>query len=614
MKQKLKESFLWSVISKILPLYHGVKRFLLSIKKNGLISAVAGIGRLTNRLPWVRKAKGRRFLKEILLGEQERERQRTESRALQEAHPGEGTISVLVPLYQTPERYLRAMIESVLAQTDENWQLCLADGSDLEALCMEYAGKDPRICYRKLSENLGISGNTNACIDMATGEYLALFDHDDLLHPSALYECRKALLAGETDLVYTDEMTFRGDHLWDIETKHYKPDFAPENLRGVNYICHLTVFRRSLLEKTGAFRRAYDGSQDHDLILRLTSAARHVAHIPKILYFWRVHPGSVSMGIEAKSYAIDAGRRAIRDHEGELGRNAAVFSTYICATHYRLDYELTEHPLVSVVIIDEEVKPDSGRMNGSEGDSAEDFEEKNAGGSHLEKGTEHLLTQIADLTAYDRYEVIVANNPSEAAKEVRGDYVVVLHAGMEITHEDWITLLLMYVMQPDVGLCSGRILDRTGKVLEAGYVTGLGDGKNLIPIGKGLFYDDLGYMGNMYYAHNVNAVSLYGTMMKRETWVMLAFDEGGGFRSGSCLGAVVSASVRKADQRIVLNPYAIFVSAEGAETITGDTMDGTEKEDGRLTPETLAVLTPDPYYNPNLSRDGAWKDPAGTKR
>ena len=199
-------------------------------------------------------------------------------------------ISILVPLYNTPEKFLREMIESVLVQTYGNFELCLADGSDEEHsfvgdICKDYASKDKRVVYKKLEKNEGISGNTNRCVELSTGEYIGLFDHDDILHPSALYEYVKVINEQNADYIYCDEITFEGESINDMITLHFKPDYAIDTLRANNYICHFSVFKRSLLKETELFRKEYDGSQDHDMILRLTSLAENVVHVPKILYY-----------------------------------------------------------------------------------------------------------------------------------------------------------------------------------------------------------------------------------------------------------------------------------------------------------------------------------------
>ena len=264
-------------------------------------------------------------------------------------------ISILVPLYNTPKQFLVEMIKSVTDQTYKNWELCLADGSDDEhafvgEYCRSLAKDDSRIVYKKLEKNEGISENTNACIKMASGEYIALFDHDDVLHPSALFEAMKAICEHGAEYVYTDEATFAGENLNDIITYHFKPDFAPDNLLANNYICHFSVFKASLLDMVGVFRSKYDGSQDHDLILRLTDAASKVYHVRKLLYFWRSHKNSVAMDINSKTYAIEAGKSAVHDFLESKGYNVVVSSSVAHPTIYRLQYELNGTPKISIII------------------------------------------------------------------------------------------------------------------------------------------------------------------------------------------------------------------------------------------------------------------------
>ena len=264
--------------------------------------------------------------------------------------------SILVPLYNTPVPFLDEMIASVVGQTYSHWELCLADGSDdahgeVCRAVTRWRDKDPRILYRKLDRNLGISENTNACLDMATGEYIALFDHDDILHPSALFEMMQAICGQGADYVYTDEATFESPDIRKLITCHFKPDFAPDNLRANNYICHFSAFSREVLEKTGRFRREYDGSQDHDMILRLTANARNVVHIPKLLYFWRSHPKSVAMDISSKTYAIEAGKHAVQDNIRASGYQAKVESSRAFPTIYRIRYRLREEEPEKVSIL-----------------------------------------------------------------------------------------------------------------------------------------------------------------------------------------------------------------------------------------------------------------------
>ena len=299
--------------------------------------------------------------------------------------------SILVPLYNTPEKFLRQAIDSVRSQTYGNWELCLADGSDgehedVKKICREYAAKDSRIIYRKLPKNEGISGNTNRCFAMATGEYIALFDHDDVLHPCVLFEYMKAICDKGADYIYCDEATFKGKKtIDDMITLHFKPDYAPDNLRANNYICHFSAFDRKLLEGMQLFRSEFDGSQDHDMILRLTSRAKCVVHVPKLLYYWRSHEGSVAADINAKSYAIEAAKGAVAAHLREKGfKNFEISSTKAFETIFQIKYEIQGNPLVSIVIPNKDHVGDLSRC----------------------------ITSITEKSTYDNYEIIVVENNS----------------------------------------------------------------------------------------------------------------------------------------------------------------------------------------------------------
>lgn len=566
-KKRIKTSVIWKVLKRILPIYRGLRGFLSNCVHRGIREAFGQLIQRMKRIKYLQRKKNRSFLHELMPDEATRRQQREESQSWQLY------VSILVPLYNTPENYLRDMIASVQSQTYERWQLCLADGSDgnhdyVGRICQEYAQTDSRIVYQRLEQNTGICGNTNACIRMAKREYLAFFDHDDMLHPSAIYECVKAIRQENAEFVYTDELTFFKDRLEDIVTRHYKPDFSPENLRGVNYICHLSVFKKSLLDATGLLDQNYEGSQDHDMILKLTSTADKVCHIPKILYFWRVHPASVSMDIGAKEYAIAAGRNAVHDNEVRLGHQAEVVSTCICATHYRLVYQLQGQPLVSIILLGSQ----EGQIN-------------------------PLLSSIYERTTYENYEVCIASSIEKALEAARGEYVAFLQEDMDVTMPDWIQMLLMYVQQAGVGMAAGRLAARDGKLWEAGYITGLDQRKLVTPIGRGERYSDLGYMGRMYYAHNVSACSLHGTIIRRNMSEALISLKKSGITSMRYLGLGLCSRFREEGYRIVLNPYVVFLKDEP------ESIDERELKHARK----MLGFEADPYYNPNLSKDGKWK-------
>ncbi|MBO6015011.1 MAG: glycosyltransferase, partial [Lachnospiraceae bacterium] len=324
----------------------------------------------------------------------------TERKRQEDTHfPKDIKFSILVPLYNTPERFLREMIESVTGQTYTNWELCLADGSDAEHgyvydICRTYFEKDRRIVYKKLEKNEGISGNTNECYKMATGSYIGLFDHDDILHPSVLYEYMKVICEEDADYIYCDEATFKGNSIDNMITLHFKPDFAPDNLRANNYICHFSVFSRELMEGTALFRSQFDGSQDHDMILRLTAAAKHIVHVPRLLYYWRSHKGSVASGIGAKTYAINAAKGAIAAHLESKGyHDFEIESTRAFETIFRIKYALTRHPMISIIIANKD---------------------------HLED-LSRCVESVINESTYPEYEIIIVENNSET-QEIRNYY------------------------------------------------------------------------------------------------------------------------------------------------------------------------------------------------
>lgn len=261
------------------------------------------------------------------------------------------TFSIVVPTYHTPEDFLRQMIESVLGQTFCRVELCIADGSSdasVEAVVMEYAAADTRVKYRRLEENRGISENTNEGLKMAAGEYVGLLDHDDLLEPHALYEIRMALAKyPEADVLYTDEdkVSFDLQHYFE---PHLKPDFNPDLLRSNNYICHFLVVKRELLESVGGFRGEYDGAQDYDLVLRLTEKAKHIVHIPKVLYHWRSHEASTATNPMSKLYAYEAGKRAVEAHLKRCRERATVSDTRFYG-FYQINYDISGELSVDLV-------------------------------------------------------------------------------------------------------------------------------------------------------------------------------------------------------------------------------------------------------------------------
>lgn len=301
----------------------------LRVIKNGGIGALSA--KAINRIKY--KVRAGEFIAELAASKGSLERQSVA------VYPSEILISIAVPLFNTPKQYLRQMIESVINQSYKNWELCLADaGDDESALDIVNGYNDSRIKYKKLDKNYGIALNTNKAVEMAQGEYVALLDHDDILAPNLLFEYRKRIDKG-ADFIYCDEASFT-ESIEKPDIIHFKPDYSPYNLRGNNYICHLSMFKKSLFDEIGGLREDFDGSQDHDLILRLTERAQSVAHVPKVLYYWRIHKNSVAMDISAKPYCINSGVLAVSSQLFRLKIEGAVSPVANGSAVYRCSYKI----------------------------------------------------------------------------------------------------------------------------------------------------------------------------------------------------------------------------------------------------------------------------------
>lgn len=405
-------------------------------------------------------------------------KERTEQETHRFSHPC--CFSIVVPLYNTPEHFLRQMLDSVFSQTYQNWQLCLSDASDtqyayIQTICEEYARKDARICYRKLDKNYGISENTNVCLEMSDGDYIVLFDHDDLLHPSALFEVMKCIEEKKADFIYTDEATFQGreTHLLNV---HNKPDFYMENLCANNYICHLTVFQKELLKKTGTFRKEFDGSQDHDLILRLCEMAETICHIPKVLYFWRAHKNSVALAIDSKNYAVDAGRRAVKAHFERVNIWAEVSSLHENAPIYQVTYDIGNRQVKDITIVHEEEFAYSGAK---------------------------ICDTIPNI----------------------GDYILILKEGLSCPSEEHLEMMLMHMSKIKVAAVTGTIVSQKGKIISGGIKLQKKNGRICIRhLFAGLPISDMKSMNYLTYASGILAI-YNGCMLVRKEHVLQALEQ-----------------------------------------------------------------------------------------
>ena len=507
---RIKNSFAWKLSKPLRGVMHTCVRVRDVYRQYGSPVGVARKVRLKLRQKNAQKQHGLASFP----GVEERKRQE------ETVFPKDITFSILVPLYNTPEKFLREMIDSVQAQTYGKWELCLADGSDdahLEVgrICQEYMQNDSRIKYKKIEKNLGISGNTNVCFGMATGEYIGLFDHDDLLHPSVLYEYMKAICEQDADYIYCDEVTFEGNSIDNMLTIHFKPDFSIDNLRANNYICHFSVFSEKLLEETGLFRSEFDGSQDHDMILRLTSRAKKIVHVPKILYYWRSHPQSVAADINAKTYAIDAAKRAVLAHLKSCGLEGTVESTRAFPTIFRIKYKLKAKPMISIIIPNKDHRDDLKRCVDSilNKSTYENYEilivENNS--TETETFAYYKMLENQPKVRVITYEAEGGFNYSKinnfAAKQAKGEYLLLLNNDTKVITREWMEELLMYAQRDDVGAVGAKLYYADNTIQHAGIVIGLGAHHAAGHTHHLLPKENLGYMGRLCYAQDVTAVT-----------------------------------------------------------------------------------------------------------
>ncbi len=556
--------------------------------------------------------------------------------------------SILVPLYNTPREFLTAMLDSVVAQTYKNWELCLADGSDIGGsigsdiggsigsdiggsigsggnhsyvgeICREYQkadreknGGQGRIIYQKLEKNEGISGNTNRCLALATGEYIGLFDHDDILHPSVLYEYAKAINEQGADYIYCDETTFKNNDINKMLTMHFKPDYAVDNLRANNYICHFSVFHRHLLDGSELFRTKYDGSQDHDMILRLTDKAKKVVHVPKLMYYWRSHAGSVASGIQAKTYAVDAAKGAVADHLRKHGyTHFKITSTRAFETIFKISYQIIGNPKISIVIANKDHEPDLRRCISSimEKSTYDNYEiiivENNSETPEIKKYYEELKEdeRIKIVTYEGSFNYSAVNNLGVKAAE--GEYILLLNNDTQVITVNWMEELLMYAQREDVGAVGAKLYYGDKTIQHAGVVLGLGAHRTAGHSHYMQHRENLGYMGRLCYAQNVSAVTGACLLVSKEL-----FEKAGGLDESFAISLNDVDFCIKLREMGYLNVFTPFAELYHYESVSRGLDDQGEKaaryneESARFREKWKEVLEKgDPYYNPNFSLD-----------
>lgn len=567
-------------------------------------------------------------------------------------------ISIVVPLYRTPEMFLRAMIDSVRAQTYGNWQLCLADGSpklpaelgqphgeartELTAILEEYRSKDPRIVFRTLEKNEGIAGNTNAAISLAEGAWIAFLDHDDLLAPDALFEVASKIQKGvderdglaatgirrgsaaSYDMIYTDEDKVD----WDGKTHfapHLKPDINIDLLRCNNYITHFLAVKREIAERVGGIRTEYDGAQDYDFILRCVEEASAIGHIPKILYHWRCHSDSTAENPFSKQYAVEAGKRAIEDHLRRLEVRAAVMPKKDLG-FYEVEYEPLGEPLISIIIPNkDEVETLKKCLASIEKSSYQNYEiiivENNSSEETFRyyrtvapKERKEREVRLLEgclsggqriLTAVWEHGFNYSGLNNFGVSFAKGEYLVFLNNDIELINADCFRTMLGVCQRREVGIVGAKLYYPDDTVQHAGIVVGIGGNARGIASNMftGLSRERSGYLHKASLQMDYSAVTAAFLMVKKAV-----YEEAGGFTEELAVAfndVDFCLKVRRLGYLVVYNPHAEAYHYESKSRGAEDSPEKAarfQREIDYMRNHWIGILKGgDPYYNPNFS-------------
>lgn len=522
----------------------------------------------------------------------------------------EPKISIIVPMYNTDVKYFKELVNSLIKQTYKNWELCLADGSKeqnrkIENICK----KDKRIKYKFLNDNKGIAGNTNSALELATGDYISLLDHDDLLPEFSLYEVVKCINENkDVEFIYSDEDKIMEKNRFE---PHFKPDFAIDTLRSVNYICHFSTFKKELMDKLVGFREEYNGAQDYDIILRMTEETDKIVHIPKILYHWRVHPGSTAASTagDAKPYAFEAGKKAIEDHLKRVGLQAKVEHGYSLGI-YRTIYEVIGNPKVSIIIPNMD---------------------------HIEE-LKVCINSILEKTTYSNYEIIVVENNSKkeetfkyyeeieqnekikvvyysekkfnyskiinfGVSKATGEYIMQLNNDTELITPNWLEELLGYAERKDIGAVGVKLYYPDNTIQHNGVIIGIGGvGGHIM---KNLPKDQRAYFARDTFVQNLSAVTAACIISRKEIYEEVGYMDEDFEVAFNDLDFCLK--IREKGYLIIIDPYVELIHYESKSRGYEDTPEKIKRFQGEINKfqekwEDI-LENGDPYFNKNFRLD-----------
>lgn len=495
-------------------------------------------------------------------------------------------ISIVVPVFNTPENFFKELVDSLIAQTYPNWELCLGDGSKEPIEYMQgFVKKDSRIKYKFIGENKGISGNTNEALSLATGDFIGLLDHDDLLPAFSLFEVVKAINENpQAEFLYSDE-----DKLETLKSPRYgvffKPDFSPYTLNSANYICHFSVFKKELMDKLGGFKSEYDGSQDFDIVARASELTEHIVHIPKVLYHWRAHRNSTAQNSDSKPYAFEIGKKVIKDHVKRSLDTFVAVDDGLTPGSYELKYSVKGNPKVSIIF--------------------------NAFGLSKEEISEEIK-YINDNTSYKNIEIIVISDLKPqgmaavgkgkniyediniAAASAEGEYIFIVDKSLRsIEKSTYIEELLGICQDNSVGIVSTKLFNKDNAVEHCGIILGMNGAGDLLY--KGAPKNAGTYMQRLLIIHNVSCVNFAYSLIKKE-----CFKKIGGFSlkyTGLCASLELCIKLLKEQKQIVINPTVSFKIEKLLNAVKSET------EESELVKEfSDEYKKGDIYFSPNLSK------------
>ena len=494
-------------------------------------------------------------------------------------------ISIVVPVYNTPENFFAELVQSLQNQTYSNWELCLADGSPEPIKYMqEYPKKDSRIKYKIIGENKGISGNTNEALTLATGDYIGLLDHDDLLPSFSLFEIVKVINENpEVEFIYSDE-----DKLERLKGPRYgvffKPDFSPYTLNSANYICHFSVFKKELMEKLGGFRSEYDGSQDFDIVARASELTQNIIHIPKVLYHWRAHKNSTAQNSDSKPYAFEIGKKVIKDHIKRILDIDVEVTDGLTPGSYEVKYIVKENYKVSIII----------------------------DGTNMSKEQINSLIEKVKISTYKNYEIIIITNEkleekyktvkltnnifedyNKAVSLAEGKYFIIFDENLiNIDKTSYIEDLVGICQDPNVGIVGTKLYNEQNQVEHSGIILGMnGIGDFLY---KGAPKDIGTYMQRLLIIHNVMCVYVKYAMIDKAV-----FEKIRGFTTEYKELAVsidTCLKILQQQKQVVINPII---------SICVKKLNQTDKIDEEKFQKhwTNMYKRGDIYFSPNLSKN-----------